>query len=39
MDVRPDGSVMEASEPHIIKVFLLMDVRPDGSVMEASELQ
>ena len=39
MDVRPDGSVMEASEPQDIKALWLMNVTPDGSVMEASEVQ
>jgi hypothetical protein len=43
MDVRPAGSVIEASElqfePKWLKALVPMDVRLDGSVMETSELQ
>jgi len=39
MDVRLDGSVMEASAPQERKAPLPMDVRPDGSVTEASAPQ
>ena len=39
MDVRLEGSVIDASEVHPEKAFSPMDVRLDGSVIDTSDLQ